>query len=432
MWLSDLSSTDPAVYLTALEEYDSLLKSANSADRDKMPFQRRLSAFAGDPLHGAIFNHIKNTTILHAHFLHFFEDPGNIANYLGLDRKRAKKLKTDMSNIPDTTARVVSVHLHDLGKTGLNPQHGIRGYDIYHVTRMTTLPHFPEHKDKQAYELFLKNCGITSAADLINIDYQVEYSLLFHDRLGTWLTGENGHIPILEIMEEFGKLATAYPALDYEQLIFNLLVLHLADVCASIPSTCGRFAQNFVPHPILADKLVPGDPAAEKFLTDFLGSFKGLQLKEVLPPLLDRKTAYFIDGNTPKERIAHMLLAAPCSKKELDSKGAAPDAVPGMVDLALAKDSPFGVNKVERFFSEYGVWDYSLIPIGNQINVFLSKMPAPAAATAQQLVDNWVANLVTFFIGYAAEAERQGNPYFNLEFNSYAPFCKYVTPMPQY
>ena len=259
-----------STFIKGIKDAESIMKTktdsgGDNVENDDMPFLEYFYIHCNRPK--SCLNHFINTLALAGHLMFYFSDSGHITDLHNLvcmgktkiDDETARKLsfKPKSKVLEDkfwTMALLLSALLHDLGKTLSHErdpfnsvQHANRGYLLYHETMSGRMGKSPaELSDYKAFTTLLNYGGFIKPNDITKLHAVLQSMILYHDRLGVWLTGESGAAPIIELLNSLDNMAEKYD-LDYKQIMFTLFVLTLADVMASVPSP--ESAKSILPYP---------------------------------------------------------------------------------------------------------------------------------------------------------------------------------------
>ena len=471
IWINAL--LNPDTFTQGLADAESLMRYKQhdcgaKAEGMDMPFLEYFHAHCKNT--GSCLDHIINTLALADHFLFYFSDRERIFNLhrltgqgsKGIDEETAGKLAYKPGNQPNERFWVITLLLaallHDLGKTLTHErdpfntfQHANKGYLLYNETMclredLKNIGAYQKPaRERQEFIDFLNGIGFSSSREIAQIHNALQLLILFHDRIGVWLTGESGVKPVFETLKALREFAGAFE-LEYIRLTFTFFIITLADIMAStLPPKNAQsnlaFTNKNGPHPL--KKVKPGDQDSIGMLEDFMALGKGAKVIELLNPLLEFNLAAFQAEAAVDRRFYRMIIGAGSESADWNNiyDGIDKTEGEGSADARILKairDS----NEVQQrhdeilqVFDGLGVWDYSLGTFGvpfykdqTMLNI-MDRTPVTEAPLGD-VVKTWVKNRATAFIGYY-KFRVPNSPIINLEFKNHENPLLYISPIPE-
>jgi hypothetical protein len=189
------------------------------------------------------FNHFVNVVAVLARLIHYFKDWKKLSRMIESklydddeppDNNKTLRIdyqKVCYSNRPckRTFILMLAGFYHDIGKTVLDPRHGMEGAIL--ISDQTTTSQLKYRNILQKYDQSLT----FSRDDLLFISNLI----LYHDQYGTLGTGEDGYLRLVDIIDYF-KTFTISDKRDRssqvpctQRYLFDLWVLNVADILAT-------------------------------------------------------------------------------------------------------------------------------------------------------------------------------------------------------
>lgn len=186
------------------------------------------------------YYHFVNVVAVVARLIMMFKDKSVVKNLFNYSKSKTQ-LDNDLDSIlsfdelPNkrTFILLLSAFYHDIGKTIVDPRHGMEGsiivtYNISNATyRLDRI--WREYNNNQIEEKQI----IFDSQDVLRISDFVYY----HDQYGTLATGEDGYLRLVELVKRIKRHALKYGSGESykwsSRYIFDLWLLNVADIITS-------------------------------------------------------------------------------------------------------------------------------------------------------------------------------------------------------
>lgn len=257
------------------------------------------------------YNHFVNVVAALARLVMFFQDPENVRKLFENRLPQWSALAYDQSPDLRTFKLMLAGFYHDIGKAIVDPRHAMEGAIL--LAHHTTSARYSLHQIAQGYSprYQFERDDLFYVADLV----------LFHDHYGTLSTGEDGYLPLVNLIDRIKRYSLDHNANKADQLewsrcyVFDLWLLNAADIMVSL-------AYKFE----LQDKWWSDPHKAEEKILSFLRTEKAGNLVHDL-------------------KITFQLLEVLCQKKHAD------DLVP-LQSTAHEISKRHGVERLHRLVTE--------------------------------------------------------------------------------